>query len=205
MVAVAALALILMTPASAQEGLSILSWNISFPSGNTKDFSQDNESFRGVAFQYRYFPQPSLSFGLYAGWQVFNGETSETIEVDREEFKGAVTGKQWRYINTFPIMANVHFYAGRSGGTQFFLGLNGGGIIIEERLDINIWAIKSSKWHWGLAPEIGVNLPLGYNAGLAVSAIYHYAFSAGEKLVGESSKHQFLAINIGVSFNHSFF
>jgi hypothetical protein len=191
-----------LTPASAQEGLSILSWNISIPSGNTKDFSMDNESFRGVTFQYRYFPQPSLSFGLYAGWHVFNGETLDTIEVDQEEFKGAVTGKQWRYINSIPIMANVHFYTGRSGRTQLFLGLNAGGMIIEERLDINIWAVTSKKWHWGVAPEIGVNLPLGYNTGLAISAVYNYAFSAGEKLVGESSKHQYLSINIGVSWGH---
>jgi hypothetical protein len=205
MAAVAVLALVLLTPANAQEGLSILSWSISLPSGNTKDFSQDNESFRGITFTYRYFPQPSLSFGVYGGWHVFNGETVDTIEVDQEEFKGAVTGKQWRYINSFPIMANVHFYSGRPGRTQLFLGMNAGGMIIEERLDINIWAIKSNKWHWAVAPEVGVNLPLGYNTGLAISAIYHYAFSAGEKLVGESSKHQYLSINIGVSFNHSFF
>jgi hypothetical protein len=205
MAVVAALALVLLTPANAQEGLSILSWSISLPSGNTKDFSLDNESFRGITFTYRYFPQPNMSFGLYGGWHVFNGETLETVEVDHEEFQGAVTGKQWRYINSFPIMANVHFYSGSPGRTQLFLGVNAGGMVIEERLDINIWAIESSKWHWAVAPEVGVNLPLGYNAGLAISAVYHYAFSAGEKLVGESSKHQYISINIGVSWGHSFF
>lgn len=205
MIAVAALALVLLTPANAQQGMPILSWSVSFPSGNTKDFSQDRESFRGITFSYRYFPQTNFSFGGYAGWRVFNGETIETIEVDQEEFKGAVTGKQWRYINSFPIMVNAHFYTGTPGGTQLFVGLNGGGMIVEERLDINIWAIKSNRWHWAVAPEVGVNLPLGYNVGLAVSAVYHYAFSAGEKLVGESSKHQYFSINIGVSWNHSYY
>jgi hypothetical protein len=205
MAVIAVLAFIPITPANAQDAMSILSWNIAFPSGNTKDFAQDNESFRGIAFQFRKFVQPNFSFGLYAAWQVLNGETVDTFEVQNEEFNGAVTGKQWRYINSFPIMANVHFYSGRPGGTQLFFGLNAGGMIIEERLEINVLSLKTTKWHWGFAPEAGVNLPLGYNAGLAVSAVYNYAFSAGRTLVGDSSSHTYLAINVGVSFNHSFY
>lgn len=196
-----ALALIVSLPSMANESMTFLTWNISIPNGNTKDFSQDSSSLRGVAAEFRYFVAPQFSVGLYGAWQVFNGTSEEMISIDREDFKGDISGMQWRYINAWPVMVNAHFYTGSPGGTRLFIGAGAGLIGIEERVDISVIAFQGTKWHFGIAPEIGFSIPVDYNLSLIVSGKYHYAFSSGDRLSADSATHSYISINIGLSFN----
>jgi len=199
--ALIALALVVSLPSMANESMTFLTWNISIPNGNTKDFTKDSSSLRGVAAEFRYFVGPQFSVGLYGAWQVFNGSSDELIAIDREDFKGDVSGTQWRYVNAWPVMVNAHFYTGNPGGTRLFIGAGAGLIGIEERVDISVIAFQGTKWHFGIAPEVGIAYPLDYNMSLIVSGKYHYAFSAGDRLSAESATHSFISINIGLSFN----
>jgi len=201
LMAVAALAIIVSMPSMANESMTFLTWNISFPNGNTKDFTKDSSSLRGVAVEFRYFVAPNFSIGGYGAWHVFNGTTEEVIAIENEEFKGDVSGKQFRYLNSWPIMVNAHFYTGQSGGTRLFIGAGAGLIGIEERVDMGILAFAGTKWHFGIAPEIGFALPVDYNMSLIVSGKYHYAFSSGDRMSGEAATHSYISLNIGLSFN----
>lgn len=199
--AVTALALIVSVPSMANESMTFLTWNISFPNGDTKEFTQDSSSFRGVAVEFRYFVAPNFSIGGYGAWHVFNGTTEEVIAIENEEFKGDVSGKQWRYLNSWPIMVNAHFYTGQAGGTRLFIGAGAGLIGLQERIDMGILAFEQMKWHFGIAPEIGFALPVDYNMSLIVSGKYHYAFSSGDRMSGEAATHSYISLNIGLSFN----
>jgi opacity protein-like surface antigen len=199
--AVIVLGLIVSMPSVANESMTFLTWSISFPNGNTKDFSQDSSSFRGVTAEFRYFVGPQFSIGIYGAWHVFNGSSEEMIAIDQEDFKGDVSGTQFRYINAWPVMVNAHFYTGNPGGTRLFIGAGAGLIGIEERVDIGVVAFQGTKWHFGVAPEIGASIPIDYNLSLIVSGKYHYAFSSGDRLSAESATHSYISLNIGLSFN----
>jgi len=200
------LALVLFSPLKAADAMTILTWNISFPFDQTKEFSLDSESFRGIGFEYRMFVQPNFSVGVYAGWHVFNGDTTKTIHVETEGDEALIadiTGKQFRYINSFPIMLNLNYYIGNPNGTQAYLGLGAGTMIIEERVELGVVAAEQTRWHIAIAPEIGFKIPFDYNFSGLASVKYHYAFPA-KRITGEKYSHSYISVNIGLAWDHHF-
>ena len=166
--------------AEAQQGNWFwgLQYMVSTPVSGAKDFVGGSLSFRNFAIEGRYVAQQNLSFGLYFGWNVFNQETDETIN----NFAGTgvdVTGFQHRYINAFPILATVHYYFGRPRGIRAYAGTGVGTYYIENRLDIGRSSIYVDNWHLGLAPEVGVIIPVDWNVRAYLNAKYNWAIKAG--------------------------
>ena len=150
------------------------SYNVSVPTSNTKAFS-DALSWRGATFEGRRLVKENVSVGFEAGWQVFFEETAETINLDVAD----VTGDQFRYTNSFPLLLNAHYYVGRRGGVRPFVGTGVGAIIVERRVEIGLVAITESNWHFGVAPEIGVAFPLGWRSAGFLNARWYYAPPSG--------------------------
>ncbi|UCE41397.1 MAG: hypothetical protein JSV17_18530 [Candidatus Aminicenantes bacterium] len=206
-ISIIVLAFVLSTPLKATDAITILTWNISVPFENSKEFSQDTKSFLGATLEYRMFAHTNVSLGAYVGWHVFNGETTRTIHVDTkggEGLKADISGKQFRYINSFPLMLNLNFYIGNPNGAQAYLGLGAGTMIIEERVELGIVAAKHWRWHIALAPEIGFKIPLGYNFHGLASVKYHHAFPA-KRITGEKLSHSYISLNIGFVWDHHFY
>lgn len=169
------LALVTDAPASAQNRwFYAAGYQMSLPLSNTKDFT-DKNSWRGVSFDARREIRPGLTAGLALGWQVFDEETERVVSFGDVD----ASGYQNRYINSFPVMLNVHKYFGEPGGMHPYIGLNAGTYIMEHRLDIGLVSLKETNWHLGFAPELGFAFPLEGNSHLVVSGRYNYAFSAG--------------------------
>ncbi len=185
------------TALSAQSFLSVLSYSTALPAGNTADFV-DDFSWRGFAIEGRSFTKRNLSFGIMFGWNYFDQRTSETVQVTN----GAVTGTQIRYLDVIPIMASMHYYFGpkRRKAMRPYAGLSAGTYIISQRLDIGIWTFRRSNWHFGVAPELGVLVPLG-NTSLSLAVKYNYAFDAGETFLEfNDNSHSFITFNVGFAF-----
>lgn len=202
----AGLMLVLFVPLKAVDAITILTWNISFPFDNSKEFAQDSESFQGAALEYKMFLHPNFSIGAYAGWHVFNGNTTRTIHVETEGEEGLtadITGKQFRYINSFPLMLTANFFIGDPYGAQGYIGLGAGTMIIEERVELGVVAAEQTRWHIAIAPEIGFKIPLGYNFHGLASVKYHYAFPA-KRITGEKYSHSYISVNIGFAWDHHF-
>ncbi len=201
------LTLVLLQPLSAQKKVfGLVTYDTSVPFGNTKDFSVAEISWRGISGQLRYFLKPKLSAGLYFGLQVFHGDTTKTASVDlKDKFSGAITGKQFRYINSVPIMLGVYYHTGKDPGTQAYFGLNAGVLGVQEKVEIGLFSVSQLVWHFGLAPEIGVILPMGYNFSLTAGVRYNYAFNAGPPLAGQSLNQSYLSVSIGLGYTYYFF
>jgi hypothetical protein len=202
-----ALALILLPPLGAQTRLlGLFTYDVSVPFGSVKAFTKANRSWRGISGQVRVFLKPSLSLGLYSGLQVFHGVTAETIAIDlKDTYQGAITGKQFRYANCVPIMLGLHYYTAKDYQTQAFFGLNAGAIAIEEKVAIGLFSLKDLRWHFGFAPEIGVTIPLGYNASITVDLKYNYAFGASRAFSGSTPAYSYLSLSIGLGYNYFLF
>lgn len=161
--------------AQAQQGdwWGGVSYQGSLTAGETADFI-DQFSFRNVAIEGRKMMSDDLSIGMYFAWNVFNEDVTETVSMGSYD----VSGYQSRFINSFPMMASVHYYFGETLGRspRFFIGTGVGTYFIENRLEIGTTAITLDNWHFGLAPEVGIALPSSRYTGAVLNVKYNYAF-----------------------------
>ncbi len=190
--------LFINSQANAQQWYGSFSYQVSFPTGDTKEFA-DNVSFIGFALDFRNVVARNTTVGVLLGWNVFHQRTSETIELMRNGNPGAVTGLQDRTINSFTIMANFHRYFGQPRNTKFFVGLNAGGYYMVQRFDIGIYSFQEDQWQWGIIPEIGVAIPLQRTTSLMITGKYHFAFT-GESPLGDEINNQYISIGIGIAW-----
>lgn len=182
----------------AQEWSTALSYQISLPSGDTKDFT-DKTSFRGIGLDFRKEITRATSIGLFFGWNVFYERTSETIEIQTEK-PGALTGTQDRYLNSFPIMLTVQHSFGKSGELQPYAGLNIGGFYMVQKLGIGLSQFQNDQWQWGGAPELGLIIPVERDTDIIINAKYNYAFT-GESAVDADVNYSYWMIGIGCAWS----
>jgi hypothetical protein len=153
------------------------SWQMAQATANTHDFTP-SYSFRGVGLEWRWV-HGSTSVGLNAAWNVMDDERIELASVGGVD----ITGKQFRYVNAWPIMLSAHLYMGKPEGARAYLGVNGGTYYIERVVDVGTFEVKDHNWHGGVAPELGFAVPVRNgmgNTAFFVSARYNYAFAAGD-------------------------
>lgn len=184
--------------ANAQWWQGAVTYQISFPTGDTKDFAGET-SFRGVGLDFRKAFNENTTWGFFAGWNVFHERINESLEVQLDDVPGVVTGLQDRTLNAFPIMLNIHRYLGQSGGIRPYVGLNAGGFINMERFEIGILSQDESRWDWGGAPEVGLVIPVQDRFTLLISGKYNYAFT-GKSVIGTDINNSYFNINIGFAW-----
>ncbi len=189
----------------AQTATSYITWDVSIPLADTKDFVNNSSiKARGISFQIRRQLRDNITVGFTAGWHVFNGTQEGPVDIESDAFNGTISGKQFRYVNAFPLMASIHYETGASRGIQAFIGLSGGGYILEERLEAGVFVLEKSRWMFGVIPEIGIKFPVTYDASGVLSVKYHYGFKNSRSLSGASTGLSYLSLNIGFSFDHGF-
>ena len=188
------IAFLLITSSSAfAQGLFSISYDIGLPLGSTTDFI-GAPSFRGFGVEGRGFITDNLSYGGSFNWAVFYeefGPDQWNIEGDTR----TAYGKQYRYINSFPLMATMHYYFGEWDETRVYAGAGIGAQKIDQRMDFGLYTINDNKWRFGFAPEVGVLIPVNFNTSINLSAKYQYAVKAGD-----SDAVSYLNIKIGFAF-----
>jgi len=178
----------------AQDLLTGLTYSISVPTGETRDFTAKT-SFKGLSIDLRKFISYNASIGFLVGWSAFEEETNKTISTSI----GDISGEQSRLINAFPIMITTHYYLGE--GTEFrpFLGIGAGMYYFYHQLEQADENLESNKWHFGIAPEAGFVYLLG-SIYAFVNIRYNYAFSAENEINQISASQSYVAFNIGFAF-----
>ncbi len=107
--------LVPFTDADAQVGLGAVTWQVSGNLGDTNDFI-DEVSLLGFGIEGRSYLATHWTIGLSFDWQVFDKQAEGTWEIEG----GAVSGKQFRYINAFPMLVNLHLYVGNAHDFRIF-------------------------------------------------------------------------------------
>ena len=181
------LALVLAAPACAQEWFWGATWGMSIADGTTHDYISET-SFRNFGLEGRKFIAPKTSIGLSLNWTVLNEETTEATKIPG----GAISGTQFRYINAFPLLVTAHKYFGDDEKLMFFVGAGVGAYAVERRTEIGLFAVDTDTWHFGLAPEVGLLMPLGWRAKGFLNARYHLTSEA------EGFDYQWWDIRIGI-------
>ncbi len=173
-------------------GMWNFDWSMGFPMGDMKDFSEQ-PSFRGFQIEGRSFVTAKIAVGGMASWNVFYenyGWTTETFDDDK-----TIYGYKRRYINTMPLMVTGHYYFTQSG-IQPYIGAGLGTYYIESRDFMGIYYVQGKAWHFGLAPEVGVVMPVGMgNTGININFKYNMAAKTKDE-----QSYQWLGVNVGLTY-----
>ena len=166
----------------------------SVPLSNTKTFA-DNASWRGINVEYKKAIKENVTAGLSFGWHVFDEQTDEVVSA----FGVDISGDQFRYVNSFPMLANVSYFLGKPGNLRPYLAANVGTYVLEQRMDIGLYSIHETNWHFGFGPEAGLAIPVRPGLSAVVSSRYNYALSAGN--VDDQS---YVSFGLGLAWTHGY-
>ncbi len=154
----------------------LIAWNMSLGVGDTFDFAS-NYSFRGVSLEARYALVPKLSIGIRGAWHVLD-EKEDDVTATRGT--ATVTGTQIRTVNFVPILATFT-YTLRDLlmlDSQLWFSLGVGTYYIERELVVGLFSNRDTQWHFGLAPEIGLGLPVSRQMLVFTSVVFNVALES---------------------------
>jgi len=179
------------TRAHAQDWFGMATWNVSFPTEDTKKFVNET-SFAGFGLEFRKEFKPRTTVGIMGSWEVFHERRDGSIELKA----GTISGTQDHYINSFPIMLGLHKYFGATGATQPYIGVNAGGFVLIQTLRVGLSEIEDDTWEWGGAPEVGIIMPLDRGSAFVINGRYNIAFT-GQDLAGNDATLSYFSIHAG--------
>lgn len=175
-----------------------LNYQISLPMNQVKDFT-DKASFRGFDLEYHYFLGERFSVGAAIGWDVYyqnKDNATGNFKFSGNDNVYTITGNQYRYINTVPMLAiGRYYFTDENSVVRPYAGLGIGTNWTEKRLEVGQFASTVSRWQFALAPEVGMYVPINDQFAFNFGARYNYATKAAHGRVPEI---QSLTFNIGI-------
>jgi hypothetical protein len=180
-----------------------VSYQLGIPIGNTFNYVSDVE-WRGIGVDLDWLVKPSISIGLAFGWNVFYQNTTTTINFVPSStgpnglpLKGgiAIYGNQDRSFNFFPLLADFRYLHRLKNGVRPFLGVGVGAYITTQYLGIGFYSFQRTDWQFGVAPELGVLIPIEGGAAIQLSARYNMGFPSGG-----IPFQQWLGLSLGVAW-----
>ena len=177
-------------------------YQVSFPTGDTKDFISD-PSWRGFGLDFRYTVKKNVTVGFVTGWNIFYEQVTGTTQLETDP-PGAITAQTNRYINFVPIMLNTHYYFGKRGDIRPYAGLSAGGYYVNQELQMGIATFNNDGWEWGVAPELGVVIPVQRGLGIIIAGKYNYLFTKNTVFQGtqleKDLRNSYWGIQVGVAW-----
>ena len=183
-----------------QSGIWKFQYDMGIPTGNTKDYI-NSFSARGLAIEGETYISENISIGGRAAWNVFYkniGWVQEhiIINIDGNKSEGDIYGYEKRYINILPLMATAH-YTFNNDKFIPYAGLGVGTYYIEKSKQMGIYIIPTDSWHFGLAPEAGIVIPLGKTSNWGINLNVRYNWAAKTKNIDAQS---WLNTSVGLSY-----
>jgi opacity protein-like surface antigen len=166
---------------------------INFPLGNTADYIGAT-SFRGISLDYRYNIQPNIAIGIGTGWYTFY-EQKDHGTYNNDDGSLAISGVQYRYINSAPILFVGDYYFSPDEKFSPFVGLGIGITYNEVRTQMSQYYVNTDTWQFSLTPEVGVRIAGTTGVSGLLSLRYNNNFETSE-LDAQS----YLTLNVGVMF-----
>lgn len=176
-----------------------LNYQISLPLNQVKDFT-NKASFRGFDIEYHHFIGDQFSLGAAIGWDVFYKDRKNStgdFMFNGNDNVYTITGNQYRYINTVPMLAIGRYYFTDNTATlRPYAGLGIGTSWTEKRLEVGQFSSTISRWQFAFAPEIGMFIPVNDQFAFNVGCRYTYGTKAAHGRVPEIQSFTF---NIGIA------
>lgn len=185
---------LLLSEAMIAQSKTNIHYSIGFPMGDTKDYISKT-SWRGVLFEYEKEITPYIGVGIQSGWNTFYEALARATY---PLTNGAITSKQYRYINSVPIhVTGKYYFKDEESIIRPFVGLGLGTNYIEQRTDNGLFSDKDDAWVFTFVPKAGFLIPINFKSSATVSVDYN-STSKG----GGVPKQSWLGLNIGISWDY---
>jgi hypothetical protein len=162
-------------------------YSIGIPLGGMDNYISTG-SFRGANFEGLKELNSKVAVGWILGWNVFSEKRANEVYTNDNL---TVTGTQYRYMNLFPMLARGIYAFGETGGTRPFIGTGTGVTADIAKTNIGLYSFQKTGWHFTIAPEIGIKIPLGYTS---LTGSLRYTYGVKTKELGNLS---YFSINLG--------
>jgi hypothetical protein len=163
-------------------------YSIGVPLGGIDNYISAG-SFRGANFEGLKELNSNLAVGWVLGWNVFyEKRTNEVYTNDNL----TLTGTQYRYMNLFPMLARGLYEFGGVEGSRPFIGSGLGVTADIAKTNIGLYSFQKTGWHFTVAPELGIKIPLGYGT-ITTSLRYTYGVKTSEL-----DQISYFSINLGM-------
>ena len=183
---------LLISSAGYSQSLYSMNYTMSLGVGDQGDYIS-SASFRGLTFDGRGFISDQFSMGGLFTWSTFY-EKLGGATVSEQTL--TLTGTQYRYINAFPILLTAHYYTSDDPySTRAYLGGGIGAYKINKRTNIGTYSFEDRYWHFGIAPEVGVLIPISMDTQFNISLKYHYVFKAKNTI-----DYSWFGLNVGFAW-----
>ena len=179
------------TAFAQQHGIFIISYPMAFPAGDLSDYIS-NTSFRGINLEWGKEVKPNVIAEIETGWNVFYQEAPDQVYT---EGTASISGKQFRYTNSVPILAGVKWVLKSKNNVVPYAGLGLGTMYSDRSTDFGLYRISTDAWQFCIRPELGVTFK-GRNGPAAMLGVKYYSSFNSSELDGQS----FFTVNIGVVF-----
>jgi outer membrane protein len=158
------------------------------PLAGTQDYI-DAGSFRGLNYEGYHELSPKFAVGWLFGWNVFKSELRNETYI-RDNI--TIHGNQFRYQNDFPMLVRGMYLFGAPAGIRPYMGAGLGAMYNISRTDIGLYSIEKTSWHFTMAPEIGIMIPVRESK---ISASLRYTYGVKAREVGAQS---YVSFNLGI-------
>lgn len=175
--------------AKAQNSLYSANYVVTLPMGNTADFI-DVVSGRGFSFEYQKFITDHISIGGEVGYSTIYKRTENEVYT-RET--ASLSGIQYRYQHSFPIMATASYYHSFTNLIRPYVSLGIGTIASNRIIEMGLYESNDTHWQFGIRPELGTLIQPSDNVAFRIGAKY-YGTLEGGGLEGQSN----IGFNIGM-------
>jgi hypothetical protein len=163
-------------------------YSIGIPLGGIENYISAG-SFRGANFEGLKEINSRVAVGWIFGWNVFSEKrVNEVYENDNL----TLTGTQYRYMNLFPMLARGLYEFGTQEGTRPFIGSGLGVTADIAKTNIGLYSFQKTGWHFTIAPELGIKIPLGYGS---ITGSLRYTYGAKTRELDNIS---YLSVNLGM-------
>ena len=170
-----------------------IQYAINFPLGNTSDYI-GTTSFRGISLDYRYHIQPHVAVGIGTGWYTFY-EQQDYGTYTNDDGSMSVSGVQYRYLNSMPILFVGDYYFSPDENFSPFVGLGLGVTYNEVNTEMGQFYVDTDVWQFSLAPEVGIRIGAMTGAWGTLSIRYNNNFETSDL-----DTQSYLTVNVGLMF-----
>ena len=186
-----AVGIVSVTNAQVRTSNFRLSWAIGMPAGSLSDYISQT-TVRGASLEYNWKLRDNLEIGIESGWNLFYERADDKVYTHET---ASISGIQYRYTNTIPIIAGVKMLAKSKGKITPYGGVGAGTVYINRNTDFGLYRITTNTWQFSVRPELGLRFDYKDGMGFLLGAKY-YANSANDDLDAQS----YFAINLGMVF-----
>jgi len=172
-----------------------LTYDMSQPIGEMNTEFISRYSWRGMGVDNRWMISDKLSVGAYFAWHVFY-QAAGNVTQSNESGTITANGTQFRYLNSWVMQANAHYYLGTEGQINPWVGLGVGTAYNVQRTEIGFYAVVWEPWSFALSPQIGLDIPITLGTDFMIGVRYNHWINGDNAPIN----YTYLGFNVGFKF-----